>query len=76
MMKKEYLDILKTCVPIDIDEDSLSKDIDIVDYYLDCVSDELVLKGFNESWEPNKYGFLLEEVISYLLEFRYRLEDE
>lgn len=60
---------------ITVDESMLQTDIMIIDYCLECISDELARNGFDENSEPNAYGLILEDVIGCLLDFRYRIED-
>ena len=81
MDETEYLKIINACINkengadnIFITKEMLNGDLKIIDYCLDFISDELALKGFDDNSEPNEYGIALEEVVGYLLDFRYRLE--
>ena len=84
MVKKseKFLQIINQCYEKNnrakalppISEEELSINLNMLDDCIDCVADELCDYGFNDSdGEPNEYGLELEEVIGYLLEYRYKL---
>lgn len=81
-MKKprKYLQIINQCYEKNdnekafstISERELKINLELIDKCIDCVADELCDFGFDND-EPNEYGLELEETISYLLEFRYKI---
>lgn len=54
---------------------ALKRDLRLIDEYLDVVTDTFSADGLQEDDEPNEYGLVLEEIIDYLLKFRYALVD-
>lgn len=56
-----------------VDETTLRNDLSLIDKYLEVVSDVLLECGLQDNWEPNIFGFQLEEVMGYLLELRYSI---
>ncbi len=78
-----YLNILKICLAIERKNDLLnslnlqnfSSDKELLDLYVDCVSDVFCKYGLKEDTEPNECGFILEDVIDYLNNCIYKFED-
>ena len=46
----------------------------LLDQYIEILTDEFLDRGLRENWEPNKYGFELEDAKDYFLKLRYPLK--
>lgn len=55
-------------------EDVLEKNKEYIDEYCDVLLEVFTSDGIDENYEPNLYGLDIENTISWLLEFRYKLE--
>jgi hypothetical protein len=79
--QKYYIDILKVCLAVEKKRDLLvsldSKDFlldkELLNEYVECISDVFCKYGLNEDDEPNSCGFILEELIDFLYNFMYKL---
>lgn len=77
----EYLDIIKGCckhskhlLPY-VTIESISKNLQLIDALIDVVLDNYCEIGLQNDYEPNALGIKLDDTISFLLQYRYSLED-
>lgn len=58
-----------------VSEEILKNNLSLIDDYTDVVVETFLSHGLQEDYEPNKYGFDLEDTKSYLLQLRYTIVD-
>ncbi len=78
-----YFNLLKVCLAVERKNDllnnlkleSFATNKEMLNLYVDCVSDVFCKYGLKEDDEPNASGLIFEDLIDYLNNYIYELED-
>ncbi len=83
MKQNYYIDMIKITLALEEESELLEKLIennklnpDLIERYVDFLSDLFIKYGLKEDDEPNSVGFIIEDLVNYCLKLLYANEKE